>query len=97
MCSSDLFPSHDKVVAMAKELGVTSDIPEQPSIALGAVDITVEQMVGAMSTFANQGVYVKPTFIIKIEDKNGVVIDQPVPVTKSTGSTTPENSFRISE
>ena len=35
-----------------------------------------------MSTFANQGVYVKPTFIIKIEDKNGVVIDQPVPVTK---------------
>ncbi len=70
------------VVAMAKELGVTSDIPEQPSIALGAVDITVEQMVGAMSTFANQGVYVKPTFIIKIEDKNGVVIDQPVPVTK---------------
>ena len=70
------------VVDMAKELGVTSDIPEQPSIALGAVDITVEQMVGAMSTFANQGVYVKPTFIIKIEDKNGVVIDQPVPVTK---------------
>ena len=70
------------VVDMAKELGVTSDIPVQPSIALGAVDITVEQMVGAMSTFANQGVYVKPTFIIKIEDKNGVVIDQPVPVTK---------------
>jgi len=70
------------VVDMVKELGVTSHIPIQPSIALGAVDITVEQMVGAMSTFANQGVFVKPTFIIKIEDKNGVVIDQPVPVTK---------------
>ena len=70
------------VVDMAKELGVTSDIPEQPSIALGAVDITVEQMVGAMSTFANQGVYIKPTFIIKIEDKNGVVIDQPIPYQK---------------
>ena len=66
------------VVDMAKELGVTSNIPVQPSIALGAVDITVEQMVGAMSTFANQGVYVKPTFIIKIEDKNGVVLDQTV-------------------
>ena len=37
-----------------------------------AEEITVEEMVGAMSTFANQGVYVKPTFIIKIEDKNGV-------------------------
>ncbi|MQP25037.1 penicillin-binding protein [Flavobacterium sp. LMO8] len=66
------------VVDMAKELGVTSNIPVQPSIALGAVDITVEQMVGAMSTFANQGVYVKPTFIIKIENKNGVVLDQTV-------------------
>jgi penicillin-binding protein 1A len=70
------------VVDMAKELGVTSKIPVQPSIALGAVDITVEEMVGAMSTFANQGVYVKPTFIIKIEDKNGVVIDQPIPYQK---------------
>lgn len=67
------------VVDMAKELGITSKIPVQPSIALGAVDITVEEMVGAMSTFANQGVYVKPTFIVKIEDKNGVVIDQPIP------------------
>jgi len=70
------------VADMAKELGITSKIPVQPSIALGAVDITVEEMVGAMSTFANQGVYVKPNFIIKIEDKNGVVIDQPMPVTK---------------
>ena len=70
------------VVDMAKELGITSKIPVQPSIALGAVDITVEEMVGAMSTFANQGVYVKPSFIIKIEDKNGVVLDQPIPVTK---------------
>lgn len=70
------------VVDMVKELGVTSKIPVQPSIALGAVDITVEEMVGAMSTFANQGIYVKPTFIIKIEDKNGVVIDQPAPYQK---------------
>ncbi len=44
------------VVDMAKDLGVTLKIPIQPSIALGAVDITVEEMVGAMSTFANQGV-----------------------------------------
>ncbi|MFD2908650.1 transglycosylase domain-containing protein [Flavobacterium ardleyense] len=70
------------VADLAKELGVTSNIPIQPSIALGAVEITVEEMVGAMSTFANQGIYIKPTFIIKIEDKNGVVIDQPIPYQK---------------
>jgi len=64
------------VVDMTKKLGVTSNIPEQPAIALGAVEITVSDMVGAYSTFANQGMYVKPMVIIKIEDKNGVRLFQ---------------------
>ncbi len=68
----------EAVVEMTKKLGVTADIPAQPAIALGAVEITVEQMVGAYSAFANQGVYIKPQFISKIEDKNGVVIYEPV-------------------
>ena len=67
---------------MARDLGVTSEIPEQPAIALGAVEITVEEMVGAFSTFANQGVYIKPTFITRIEDKNGIVLDQVIPESK---------------
>jgi penicillin-binding protein 1A len=64
------------VVDMTKNLGVTSEIPEQPAIALGAVEITVSDMVAAYSTFANQGMYVKPMVIIKIEDKNGVRLFQ---------------------
>jgi len=64
------------VVDMAKNLGVSSKIPEQPAIALGAVEITVSEMVAAYSTFANQGMYVKPTVITKIEDKNGVLLYQ---------------------
>lgn len=70
------------VINMAKDLGVTSEIPAQPAIALGAVDITVEQMVGAFSTFANKGVYIKPTFVTRIEDKNGIVLDQIIPESK---------------
>lgn len=69
----------EAVVALTKKLGVKSDIPMQPSIALGAVEITVEDMVAAYSTFANQGVYIKPQFISRIEDKNGVVLYEPVP------------------
>ncbi len=69
----------EAVVALTKKLGVKSDIPVQPSIALGAVEITVEDMVAAYSTFANQGVYIKPQFISRIEDKNGVVLYEPVP------------------
>ncbi|MEQ3691528.1 MAG: PBP1A family penicillin-binding protein [Flavobacterium sp.] len=75
------------VVDMVHELGVTSEIPERPAIALGAVEINVEQMVAAYSTFANQGVYVKPTFVTKIADKNDVVIDQIVPVSKDVVNT----------
>ena len=66
------------VVDMTKKLGVTSKIPEQPAIALGAVDITVSEMVAAYSTFANQGLYIKPMVITRIEDKNGIVLYQPV-------------------
>ena len=69
----------ESVVELTQKLGVKSEIPAQPSIALGAVDITVEDMVAAYSTFANEGVYVKPQFITKIEDKNGVVIYEPLP------------------
>ena len=71
----------EAVVALTKKLGVKSDIPLQPSIALGAVEITVEDMVAAYSTFANQGVYIKPEFINRIEDKNGVVLYESAPET----------------
>ena len=50
-----------------------------PSIALGAVDLSVYEMVGALSTFANDGVYIKPMIITRIEDKNGAVIYEAQP------------------
>lgn len=70
------------VVDLTHKLGVNSEIPEQPAIALGAVEITVSDMVAAYSTFANQGMYVKPQVIQKIEDKNGVVLYQSMPETR---------------
>ncbi len=46
----------EAVIELTHKLGVKSEIPAQPSIALGAVDITVEDMVAAYGTIANQGV-----------------------------------------
>ncbi|MNF31895.1 Penicillin-binding protein 1A [compost metagenome] len=69
----------EAVIDLTHKLGVKSEIVNQPSIALGAVEITVQDMVAAYSTFANQGVYVKPQFLTKIEDKSGVVIYEPIP------------------
>lgn len=67
------------VVALARRLGITSDIPEVPSICLGTPDISVFEMVAANSTFANKGTYIQPTFITRIEDKNGKVLEEFVP------------------
>ncbi|AUC82875.1 penicillin-binding protein 1A [Lacinutrix sp. Bg11-31] len=70
------------VADLARRLGITSEIPEVPSIALGTPDISVYEMVGAYSAFANQGVYTKPVMIERIEDKNGTVLYQFTPETK---------------
>jgi len=70
------------VADLARRLGITSNIPEVPSIALGTPDISVYEMVGAYSAFANQGVYTKPVMIERIEDKNGTVLYQFTPETR---------------
>ena len=46
-------------------------LPPSPSIALGSADLTVMEMTGAYTTFANNGYYREPIYILKIEDKNG--------------------------
>lgn len=71
--------SPQAVIQMARKMGVKSPIDPVPAICLGVPDLTLYEMVGAMNTFANQGVYVKPTFITKIEDKSGNVIERFVP------------------
>ncbi|MCD2258178.1 penicillin-binding protein 1A [Psychroserpens luteolus] len=72
----------EPVIDMARNLGVDSDIPPVPAIALGTPDISVYEMVAAYSTFANKGVYNKPVMVTRIEDKNGTVLYQFTPETK---------------
>jgi penicillin-binding protein 1A len=49
-------------------------VPQLPSVCLGAVDISLLQLIGAYSTFANEGVYTEPIFVLNIKDKNGKTI-----------------------
>lgn len=66
-------------VNLVKRLGITSDIPVVPSICLGTADINVFEMVAANSAFANKGTYVQPTFVTRIEDRNGKVLEEFIP------------------
>ncbi|MCO5278424.1 MAG: transglycosylase domain-containing protein [Saprospiraceae bacterium] len=63
------------VLELVNNMGIDkSKVPAQPSICLGAADLTVMEMTGAYASFANNGTYVVPSFITKIEDKNGKII-----------------------
>jgi len=70
------------VINLARKMGITSYLPAVPSIALGTPDISLLEMVGAYSTFANKGIYVKPIMISRIEAKNGTVLFEVVPETR---------------
>ena len=70
------------VINLARKMGITSRLPAVPSIALGTPDISLFEMVGAYSTFANRGIYVKPVMITRIEDKNGRALFEVVPETR---------------
>ena len=62
--------------------GAESGIPEAPSIALGTVELSLYEMVSAYAMFANKGLRVEPMMLMRIEDKNGTVLDQFTPTTK---------------
>ena len=70
------------VVRMAKNLGIEAELLPVPSIALGTIDLSLYEMVGALNTFANKGMYVKPMMILRIEDKNGTILQEFSPETR---------------
>ena len=78
----------DVVIEMLDNAGIDKEavhsdgskvIQRVPSISLGAVDLTLKEMAGAYTSFANNGIYTEPIFVAKIEDKSGKIIYTGVP------------------
>ncbi len=78
----------DPVRGLVHNMGIDSSarysngrfiVPKSPSIALGATDLSVEEMTGSYTTWSNNGIYVKPVIVRRIEDKNGKVLFQAIP------------------
>jgi penicillin-binding protein 1A len=74
------------VADLARRMGVVSKIDPTPSICLGTPEISVFEMVGANATFANKGTWTEPTYVTRIEDKNGKVLQDFVPRTEEVMS-----------
>ncbi|HTN19423.1 MAG TPA: transglycosylase domain-containing protein [Pelobium sp.] len=62
------------VATLIKRMGITSDVPPYPSIALGSFEASVYDMVGAYGAFVNHGIWTEPIYLTRIEDKNGNVL-----------------------
>jgi penicillin-binding protein 1A len=74
------------VVEFAHRVGIESKLDPVPSLCLGTSDVSVYEMVGAYSTYVNGGIFTRPFFISRIEDKNGNVIENFVPETRQAVS-----------
>lgn len=79
------------VLDFAKKMGITSNLDPVPSICLGTFDLSVYEMVGAYSTFVNKGIWTEPIIVQRIEDKNGILLDDFSPKTSEAMSETTAN------
>lgn len=60
----------DKIIALAKQMGIESNLEAIPGLVLGEKEVTVLELTGAYGVFANGGVLFKPHAINRIYDSN---------------------------
>jgi penicillin-binding protein 1A len=75
----DLFPAAEKIAEMATRMGIQSNLQAFPAIALGTSEVSLLELVGAYTTFANLGVHVEPMAVTRIEDKEGNILFEEMP------------------
>ncbi|RJP27438.1 MAG: PBP1A family penicillin-binding protein [Actinobacteria bacterium] len=68
-----------RVIQMAQAMGITSEIPPYPSIALGTNEVNPLEMASAYGTLANNGVHVPPICVTKVTDAEGNIIFENTP------------------
>jgi penicillin-binding protein 1A len=78
MTISEIAPPN-QVVKIAQRMGIKSHLEPFPSIALGTSEVSPLEITSAFGTFVNRGMHIEPISILKIEDKNGILIEQFVP------------------
>tara|TARA_R110002049_G_scaffold24361_4_gene86525 strand:- start:38 stop:2317 length:2280 start_codon:yes stop_codon:yes gene_type:complete len=65
----------ENVIQQAGKLGITKNLPLEPSLALGVAEINLKELTGAYASYVNNSKGVKPYTITKIEDKDGNIIE----------------------
>jgi len=63
------------VASYARRMGIRSPIANVLSVALGTSEVTLEEITSAYGTFANQGIRVEPFYVIRVEDREGRLLE----------------------
>jgi penicillin-binding protein 1A len=72
----------DQVIKLAHKMGINSELPNVLSLALGVGEVSPLEMTSAFGVFPNEGIWVEPHAIIRIEDRYGNVIEDIIPETR---------------
>ncbi len=67
------------VVDYAKRLGISSPLKPYPAICLGTESVSLYELLGAYATFANGGVWHQPQYLLRVEDRNGNLLEEFAP------------------
>jgi penicillin-binding protein 1A len=81
----------DNVLAQAKKMGITAELPNQPSLALGTGEIKITELAKAYTSYLNKGKSVEPFIIKSISDKNDSILAQFEPKIDDKASFSEEN------
>ena len=85
-----------KVIEVAHRFGVTSNIPAYLPVALGAVEITLEEQVASYAVFPNDGIRVTPRLVRKVSNSDGITLwEQPPTVKDVTSQATARTMMRL--
>jgi penicillin-binding protein 1A len=82
----------DSVLALSRKAGITSPLPEVPSLALGTGEVSLLEMVRVYQAMANRGVAMKPVYLRRIENRNGKILDEWAPVEEGFPICSPEHA-----
>ena len=81
------------VIQVARKAGITANLPRVPALALGVSVVQMDEHLAALTTFANGGIHTDNYFIERVEDANGRILEQHIPIEQAAFS--PQDSYLL--
>ncbi len=73
---------YGRVVQIARQMGLPSNIRATPAVALGAYELTPVEVAGAYTAFATMGTRAEPFFLKSVVSSNGTALEKNAPTNK---------------